>query len=320
MRTRGQFIISLDFELFWGVLDKRTLESYGENIQNVHLAIPKILDLFREYQIHATWAYVGFLALEKTKVMLPEKLPNYRNASLCPYRYINNMSNKNSVFDKYHNARELMHLIKKTEHQELATHTYSHYYCLEPQENEDAFAADIAMAKRQGKSSGSNLDSIVFPRNQYNRNSLAICRRQGIKYFRGNPKSWAYSPHNEKGNSRLKRLFRFIDSYISLSGSRLSDIQTECGLINIPASSFFRPYSRKLCKLEFLKLRRIKKAMKHAAKTAGVYHLWWHPHNFGVDMDKHFEQLTDILEYYHVLKRHYGFMSHNMAEVGKHYE
>ena len=28
----GKFVISLDFELFWGVRDSRTISSYGSNI------------------------------------------------------------------------------------------------------------------------------------------------------------------------------------------------------------------------------------------------------------------------------------------------
>ena len=35
MDKQGYFVISLDFELFWGVRDKRTIEAYGKSIRNV---------------------------------------------------------------------------------------------------------------------------------------------------------------------------------------------------------------------------------------------------------------------------------------------
>jgi hypothetical protein len=35
MEDGGAFVISLDFELFWGVRDKRTISGYGPNILGV---------------------------------------------------------------------------------------------------------------------------------------------------------------------------------------------------------------------------------------------------------------------------------------------
>ena len=57
----GTLIVSLDFELFWGMLDVCPLEKYQENVLGVRRAIPRLLRLFREHDIHATWAAVGFL-------------------------------------------------------------------------------------------------------------------------------------------------------------------------------------------------------------------------------------------------------------------
>ena len=58
---RGKFIVSLDFELFWGMQDCVDLAEYEANILGGRKAIPKILALFRKHGIHATWATVGFL-------------------------------------------------------------------------------------------------------------------------------------------------------------------------------------------------------------------------------------------------------------------
>ena len=55
----SKFIISLDFELKWGVLEFD--ERYNKNLLVARQVIPKILTLFKEYQIKATWAVVGLL-------------------------------------------------------------------------------------------------------------------------------------------------------------------------------------------------------------------------------------------------------------------
>ena len=63
MSSHGNFTISLDFELYWGMRDVKTLESCNERIRNVHVIVPKLLELFKRYEIHTTWAIVGFLFL-----------------------------------------------------------------------------------------------------------------------------------------------------------------------------------------------------------------------------------------------------------------
>ena len=77
---KGIFTISLDFELFWGVRDHRTLDSYGENIRNVHHVVPRLLALFEKYDVHCTWATVGFLfCTDKNEMLtcLPAGRPSY---------------------------------------------------------------------------------------------------------------------------------------------------------------------------------------------------------------------------------------------------
>ena len=81
----GKFVISLDFELFWGVRDQVEIEDYGENIKGVHSVIPRMLETFSQYRIRATFAIVGFLFFENKLELLnnlPEKLPEYTDKLL----------------------------------------------------------------------------------------------------------------------------------------------------------------------------------------------------------------------------------------------
>ena len=93
--SKGIFTISLDFELFWGVRDHRTLESYGENIRNVHHVVPRLLELFSKYDVHCTWATVGFLFFNEKKEMiskLPAERPTYKKMEYDPYTYLDKMN------------------------------------------------------------------------------------------------------------------------------------------------------------------------------------------------------------------------------------
>ena len=44
-------IVSLDFELFWGMLDVCPLEKYQANVLGGRKAIPKLLELFQKHGI-----------------------------------------------------------------------------------------------------------------------------------------------------------------------------------------------------------------------------------------------------------------------------
>ena len=55
------FTISLDFELYWGVRDKRSVGAYKDHLLGVQRAVPELLGLFEKNGVHATWATVGFL-------------------------------------------------------------------------------------------------------------------------------------------------------------------------------------------------------------------------------------------------------------------
>ena len=68
-------------------------------------------------------------------------------------------------------------------------------------------------------------------------------------------------------------------------------------------------------RFEGLKLKRIKKGMRHAAKKNEMFHLWWHPHNFGAQMDENFRNLEEIFKTYAALNKSYGFESITMTEL-----
>lgn len=321
IKGKGKFVISLDFELLWGVRDiDSILPAYNKNILGVWDALPKILDFFVKHKIHGSFATVGFLFAKNKHELVqfcPEIKPNYRNKNLSPY---------NGHFDlirteednKLHFAPALIDLIIKTEGQEIGTHTFSHYYCLEAGQTKEQFEEDIRAAINIAKTKGIQLKSIVFPRNQFNNEYLEIIKRLGITSYRGNEPLWFHKAASSNKNELFKRIFRLIDSYINISGHHCSPLPHATNKrhpVNIPASRFLRPCSIRLKALEGLRLNRIKKSMTFAAKNDLVFHLWWHPHNFGDNQKENFHFLENILTHFDSLREKYNFQSVSMNEL-----
>ena len=132
----GALVISLDFELHWGVRDKRPVDGpYRENLLGAREAIPRMLDLFEEFGVAATWATVGFLFAKNRREreeFSPSIRPQYKNPKLDAYA---ETTGDNEDDDPIHYASSLIARIAKTPKQEIATHTFSHYYCQESRRN-----------------------------------------------------------------------------------------------------------------------------------------------------------------------------------------
>lgn len=323
-KKQGYFVISLDFELFWGMSDATTLEAYGENILGVRTAIPRMLELFTEYGIHATWATVGMLMCRNKDELLsllpPHDLrPKYPDPRMSTYHYIEHTKLGNDESDDpYHYGPSLVTLIQKTPNQEIANHSFSHYYAVDGGENGDEILArDLDAHTRISKTYGLTTTSIVFPRNQVSKEALKVCGENGITAYRGNENHFLYRARGYNEQNLSIRALRLLDHYINISGSHTYPIphMDGHGIMNIPSSRFLRPFLPALSILEPLRLLRIKQGMTRAARRGEVFHLWWHPHNFGIHQEENFKNLTEILEHYKKLQTEYGFESASMKEL-----
>lgn len=321
--NRGSFVISLDFELMWGVRDEVSKHTYGEHIKGVHIALPKLIKCFEEYRIAATFATVGFLFCrdkEEITHYIPPVLPDYTDKNLSPYHnYLAKEIGDNEHDDPYNFGFNLVELLKGSPEQEIATHTFSHYYCLEPGQAEASFEADLDAAILVAADKGIQVKSIIFPRNQVNKKYLDICWKKGIIAYRHNEKSWIYRARNAKEESLFRRSIRLMDAYINITGHNCYTEDEIClsRPFNVASSRFLRPYSKRLKSIEWLRLRRIKKSMTYAAKNNLTYHLWWHPHNFGINQDENFLFLEHILQHYKELHTKYSFTSITMKDLAQ---
>lgn len=313
MVNNGGLIISLDFELGWGLHDLNRNGSYDPNLYEVHSVVPRLLKLFSKYEIHVTWATVGMLcAASKSELRdyLPNLKPSYKNKVFSSYEIIDEITEA----DQRYFGSKLVELVKKAPNQELGTHTFSHFYCVEEGQNEKQFSADLKCAK---KIANHPLKSIVFPRNQINKTYLKLCENEGIRSYRGNPKHRLFKTEQFSDGWNYKRICKIADSYINLTGHHTFSLDSieKNNIWNIQASAFFRPYYSRLSFLENWKYKRIVKSLKYAAKNKEFYHLWWHPHNFGRNLDENFSTLEKILKEFTEIRKKYDFQSYSMNEV-----
>jgi peptidoglycan/xylan/chitin deacetylase (PgdA/CDA1 family) len=320
MQQAGKFVISLDFELMWGVRDLVTIDGYGDHLRGVHTAIPRMLQSFTKYGIKATFATVGFLFFENKQQMMegmPARKPGYTNKALSPYNGHFSNVGESLETDLYHFGSHLVKQIKDTPGQEIATHTFSHYYCLEDGQTVEDFREDLKAAIAVAEKQGISLKSIVFPRNQYNADYLQVCSDYGITNIRGNEDSWLYEPRQFEKETLLRRALRLIDAYFNITGHHCytDAFMSASKPFNIAASRFLRQYKPRIKMLEGLRLRRIKNSMTHAAKNGLTYHLWWHPHNFGINQQENINFLEKVLAHYQALNKQYNFTNYTMAAL-----
>lgn len=317
--SRGVLVISLDFELYWGLRDTQALKSSRHRLISARIAIRKLLELFRLFDIHATWAIVGFLFFANRDELLrglPDQRPMYINSKLSPYLDLEDIGLDEET-DPFHYAPSLIRLILSSPNQEIATHTFSHYLCLEEVLNSNAFRADLAAAFAVAEEYGVRFESVVFPKNQYNCECLQACKMVGLRAFRGNPQSRLYRPCSSQDEKAWRRIGRFVDTYINLSGHHCCTKSSSAkgNPMNVAASRFLRPYSRELRFLEPLKIRRITNELENAANKGAIYHLWWHPHNFGANLQENMSSLRKVLDAFAQMRTQYGMRSLTMAEV-----
>ncbi len=314
-------VVSLDFELRWGVRDLRNWHRYIPNLLGARRAVPALLHLFERYRVHVTWAAVGFLFArdkDELRAHLPSERPTYDDPRLSPYSELESIG-ADETDDPLSYAPSLLDRIAQTPDQEIATHTFSHYYCLEPGQTETQLRADLRAAASIGERYGSVCASLVLPRNQHNPAYDQALTDAGVVAYRSSPRHWAYRPRPLRQDSLVLRAARLLDAYVPLR--RAPDTRWEACTgrrpLSIPADAFLRPVSRFSGPFEAVRLQRILSDLEVAARRGSVYHLWWHPHNFGLNLEANLAFLDAILTRFSRLRDSHGMHSLNMREFAE---
>jgi peptidoglycan/xylan/chitin deacetylase (PgdA/CDA1 family) len=315
----GALVISLDFELHWGVRDHVTRDDalYG-HLTESRQAVRDLLALFTARGIRATWATVGLLfasSRSELEAHMPSDRPSYARPELNPYSEPIGIDEKH---DPAHLAGSLVDLIGSAAGQNVGSHTFSHYYCLEPGQNEATFRADLASAKSIAGARGFELTSLVLPRNQWNPDYTNAVLDLGFLCIRGVQRGWSHQARQAGQQNIVHRGFRLTDTYLGVSPlptTGWSDVRRPSGLNVVPASAFLRPFNPARQRFEPLRLARLRSGLRQAARRHRIFHLWWHPHNFSQYRSENFALLEQVLDEFDRLADAEGMQSLNMEDV-----
>jgi hypothetical protein len=265
------FVVSLDFELRWGVWDSVGDDptAYRRNLEGVRDVVPMLLELFATHEVGASWAVVGALACEgwdELHARAPRP-PQYEAAAL---RRDLSRPRAWDAAGRVHFAPELVALVNRAPRQELASHTFLHTYFRERGVTDADVRADAAaLARLFVERFGAAPTSLVFPRNQVARTDvLTEC---GIARWRENPRPrfWAASRSDEQ--SAWVRASRLADALLPIGARRAPAHEHRASQFvrfNLP-----RPMWR-------AHLRRMASDARRM-RAGEAFHLWWHPHNLG---------------------------------------
>lgn len=318
----GALVISLDFELDWGLRERGLRsEDARARVDGARRVVPMLLGLFEEFDVAATWAIVGFLFAANREEALrhaPALRPGYLDPRLDPYRQ---EIGEDEDEDPLHFAASLVERIRATPRQEVATHTFSHFYCNEPGQDASHFASDLDAAVSIAAARGIQLRSIVFPRNQHNPAYDPVLIRAGIRAYRGLPDSWAWRFRTARESAMpLRRAARLLDAYVDVGVGRplpWARVRQPNGLANVAATTMLRASTRLRDPLRGPRLRRLLHGMTGAARTRRIFHIWWHPHNFGLLPEENVAFVRELLRHFDVLRARHGMRSLSMAEVAE---
>lgn len=302
MKNRtGYFIVSLDFESMWGAIGSKDFEGFESRTRFENEIVDGLIDRFLKHKIHATWGVVGALTCKSKEEMLDcfKKDIFYKEWGIRIQSIINHSDYRYYMPDK-------VEMLSKVPFVEIASHTFSHAYFNSNSVLEDDANNELRLSKETLSKYG-DIQTIIFPRNQVNETRLKLLGKYGYSIYRGTI-------------SRLwnNKYLEYLNCYIPLSRKvsySLDGIKEINGIYNVPASMFLRFSKNSINLFEKLRICRIKYEMRRSAKKNLVFHLWFHPHNLGSNLERGFKLLDEILNYYDYLKKKYEYESLNMFEI-----
>lgn len=299
---QGFFVLSLDFETMWGSIGSKDIQSFALRTAKEKEIFYKVNELFNEYGIHSTWAIVGAMAC-KTKEETISHLKNdiyYKKWNISIKDFI-----ENAPTDYF--LSNLINKLSLEKNVEIASHTFTHSYFLDDSLSCDDLENELSVSKRILSSYG-EIKTIIFPRNQINPNVFPLMEKYDYSIMRANQKRLFK-------NNRYLEYFNSIfpiTNKTSYSPNKL--FVDEYNILNIPASLFLR-FRKKNDFIHKLQIRRVKKEMRKSAKRGLVFHLWFHPHNLGLDVDNGINGLRQIFDFYSKMNEKHSYKSVNMREL-----
>lgn len=292
----GVFTISIDFELIWGTLDLFGREGFRSACElERKVVIDRLLDLFIEFNIPATWCVLGHLLLDQCALEDGRKHPDIVRPAHSWSRgdWFDNDPCGSEESAPLFFGRTLIEKIRACPvPQEIGCHSFSHVIFGDSGCSRETAETEIAACVKAGRELGFEMRSFAFPRNEVGH--LDVLKEYGFVSYRGPEPKWY---EGKSWPTALKRLGHLWDVLVAAEPPVLLPERTEVALWNIPGSMIYFPMHglRRYIPVS----RRVKRAIKGlnaAVDQRRIFHLWFHPTNLADEMEAMFSGLRSILD------------------------
>ena len=295
---RGVFTISLDFELIWGTRDlfgstgfRRACEIERTTV------IDRLLDLFVEFEIPATWCVLGHLFLERCS----SGREGRPHAEIVRPRH---SWHSGDWFDDDPVSSETeaplfygRSLVEKIQNcpvkQEIGCHSFSHVIFGDAGCSRETAESELAACVKAAKDLGIEMRSFAFPRNLVGH--LDVLKEYGFLSYRGPEPQWYEKASFTPTQKRIGHLW---DVLTAATPPVVVPEHTGGDLWNIPGSMIYFPMHglRRYIPVS-LRVSRARKGLDAAADKRRIFHLWFHPTNLADSTEAMFSGLRQILIY-----------------------
>ncbi|WP_435346445.1 polysaccharide deacetylase family protein [Haloarchaeobius sp. HRN-SO-5] len=277
----GSVVVSVDAELGWGFHDQRSPPS--DRARAGRNGWRRLLDLFDEHEIPATWAVVGHLFLSSCDRRHRE-IP-------APMGWFHSEQNGLLADPELRYAPELVGATVNADvDHDVGIHTFSHVQFGSLETSTALARAEVDAAVEVARRAGIDPVSFVFPRNDIGH--LDVLAESPIECYRG------HRP-DQRGEVSQK-LGKFRDATIGPRTPTLVEPSVDGnGLVNVPASLFlygFEGLTRTLAATvrEDPVVAKVRRGLEAASSSDGILHLWLHPNN--LVSRRHVDRMARICE------------------------
>jgi len=260
----GTVTLSFDCEGKWGMADISTGWDVSLTRNNLLKAYEFMLKTLQEYNISATFAFVGAFT-ESREMFIEEVLPLLTSKNYSSW--LNNSIER--IIDKEDEGwfmPELLSLVKEYDIHEIATHGYTHipFNMLDI----DDVKIELGLIESWAKKHNIECQSLVYPRNIIEHQDLLS--KFGIFGYRDIPNIFA--------NFLVPKLFKtLLEEVLIFKEAQNIEVSKPA---KIPGGVFvnwqfsFRKYIP-----ELISMLKYKSMIRDAKLKCRVAHFWLHPHN-----------------------------------------
>jgi peptidoglycan/xylan/chitin deacetylase (PgdA/CDA1 family) len=282
---KGVFTISLDFELAWGTRGRPAASRVGPYLDGTRDAIWRLLGLFEQYEIPATWAVVGSLLMGGTGTTRRHPLLSGEEFSDIP-------AGDATTAPRWYAEDIVERLLDHPADQEIACHSLTHRFADPTESGKESFRRELRQFRQLFEERYlEQPTSFIYPKAKMAHFDVLV--EEGFRCIRGPEDKWFES----LPGTLLPAGFRMLDAKLAVSPKVRLPRQIPEGLWVLPSSQFYSPLMSVGRHVSVsARVRKATKGLRQATRLKRLYHLWTHPFNLGMRTDELLGGFEQILQ------------------------